>query len=77
MRSDRSLRRASVCNLLKGRQLPVEFGDGLFQHLTVAWITGSLQLLGETLAGKKQALAFLIALLFSGGDWGASRSSLL
>jgi hypothetical protein len=52
--------------LFKARQLSVELRDRLLQHLAVTRVTGGLQLLGETLAGKKQAVASPVALLLSG-----------
>ena len=66
-----------VCNLFKRRELSVEFCHCPLQHLAVTGVAGSLQLLSEMLAGKKQAVAFAVALLLGGRDWGASRFSLL
>jgi len=44
----------------------VQIGEGMLQHLAVARVAGSLQLLCQTLAGQRQALSFAIALLLLG-----------
>jgi len=46
----------------------VQLCDRLLQHLAVMTVAGCLQLLREASAGKKQALAFAIALLLLGRD---------
>jgi hypothetical protein len=55
--------------------LAVEFSHRLFQHLTMARVTGGLELLGETLAGKQEAIAFPVVLLLVGRDGGVAIGS--
>jgi hypothetical protein len=77
MRPDQSLWCLRVCNLFKGRQLSLQFGDGVLQHLAVAGIAGGLELLGEASPGKQEALAFPVALLLARRDRGAGGFPLL
>jgi len=57
--------------------LAVQFRDSLLQHLAVARVAGGLQLLREAMPRKKEALAFPVALLLLGRDWGADGFPLL
>jgi hypothetical protein len=50
--------------------LAVQLGHRLLQHLAVARVAGALELLGEALPGKKEAIAFPVALLLFGRDLG-------
>jgi hypothetical protein len=62
-----------ACNLFKGRELTVQFGDGIGQHLAVPRILRRFQLAGEVAAGKKQALALAVALPLLGRELGTGR----
>ncbi len=62
IRSDHTLKGWRNCNSFKRSQLTVQVGEGRFQHLAVARVARSLQLLSYTLAGKGQTLSFAIAL---------------
>jgi hypothetical protein len=48
--------------------LAIHFGDGLGQHLAVARVGCSLELLRQPLAGKNQALPSAVALLLVGRE---------
>jgi len=66
--SDHSLGRRPVRNLFKRCELTIQLRKRLLQHLAVARVAGRLQLFGEPLPGKKQALVFPVALLLLGRD---------
>jgi hypothetical protein len=55
-------------NSLEERELAIDFGDRLGQHLAVARGGCSLELLRQPLAGKNQPLAFPVALLLVGRE---------
>jgi len=55
-------------NLFERFELPIEFGQGLLQHLAMTGIAGGLQLPGQAFTGEKQAVAFAVALLLVSGE---------
>jgi hypothetical protein len=48
--------------------LTIQLRESLFQHLAVTRVAGGVQLLREASTGKKQTLAFPVALLLVGRD---------
>jgi hypothetical protein len=57
--------------LFKRRQLAIQFGDGLLQHLPMAGVAGGLKLLLQPLPREEQSLAFPFRLLFFRREWSA------
>lgn len=66
MRSDHTVTSRLSCNSFKRSQLTIQIGEGLFQHLAMAWVARSRKLLSQMLAGKGQTLSFAIVLLLLG-----------
>lgn len=60
-------------NLLERRELSIQFGHRLLQHLAMAGVTGCLELPGQTFAGKKQAVTFAVAVLIVRRERSAGR----